>query len=97
MTTKQSSTGAIREEGVNVLLAQLLRDRGISAKAERRSREGAPDVRIELPTGDLIILECKWEGSAGLLDEQLTGRLSDFPQALATLGVLYPDRAPICG
>ncbi len=92
MTTKQSSTGAIREEGVNVLLAQLLRDRGISAKAERRSREGAPDVRIELPTGDLIILECKWEGSAGLLDEQLTGRLSDFPQALGMVGVLYPDR-----
>ncbi len=92
MTTRKSSIAAIREEGVNVLLAQLLRGRGISAKAERRSREGTPDVRVTLPSGDLIILECKWEGSAGLLDEQLTGRLSDFPQALATLGVLYPDR-----
>ena len=81
-----------REEAVNVLLAELLRDHGVSARAERRSRKGVPDIRIEARTGDLVLLECKWEGSAGLLDEQLNERLASFPDALATVGVLYPDK-----
>ena len=84
------STENVREEGVNVHLAQLLRDRGVSARAERRSREGAPDVRADLRSGDLVILECKWEESSGLLEAQLDRRLSDFPDALGLLGVLYP-------
>ena len=75
-----------------MLLAQLLRARGVSARAERRSRKGAPDIRVELRSGDLIILECKWEGSAGLLESQLDERLNDFPEAVGLIGVLYPAR-----
>ena len=81
----------IREEAANVLLAQLLRDHGLSARAERRSRAGAPDIKVDLRTG-LAIVECKWDGGRGLLEDQLDGRLTDFPQALGTFGVLYPEQ-----
>ena len=77
---------------MNTLLAEQLRRYGLSARAERRSREGTPDVRIELRSGDLLLLECKWEGSAGLLDEQILQRLGQFPEALGIFGVVYPDR-----
>ena len=90
-SSRQNGPETIREEGVNVLLAQLLRNRGISARAERRSREGAPDIRVELRSGDLVILECKWEDSASLLESQLDERLNAFPEALGMVGVLYPD------
>ena len=92
MTTRQNTSEAIREEGVNVHLAQLLRNRGISARAERRSREGIPDVRADLRSGDLVILECKWEESVSLLESQLDERLAAFPDALGVVGVLYPAR-----
>ena len=92
MTARKNDPETIREEGANVLLAQLLRDRGVSARAERRSRKGAPDIRVELRSGDRIILECKWEGSAGLLESQLDERLNDFPEAVGLMGVLYPGR-----
>ena len=92
MTARKIDPETIREEGANVLLAQLLRGRGVSARAERRSRKGAPDIRVELRSGDLIILECKWEGSAGLLESQLDERLNDFPEAVGLMGVLYPAR-----
>ena len=36
--------GTLREEVVNTLLAEQLRNFGLSAKAERRTQEGAPDV-----------------------------------------------------
>ena len=91
MTAQQNDPETIREEGVNVLLAQSLRDHGISARAERRSRRGAPDIRVELRSGDLVILECKWDGSASLLENQLEERLKDFPEALGMVGVLYPN------
>ena len=91
MTAQQHDPETIREEGVNVLLAQSLRDHGVSARAERRSRKGAPDVRVELRSGDLVILECKWDGSANLLNSQLDERLNDFPEVLGMVGVLYPD------
>ena len=78
MTGKQHTSETIREEGVNVHLALLLRNRGIRARAERRSRKGIPDVRIHLKGGDLLILECKWAGSASLLKDQLDRRLKDF-------------------
>lgn len=87
----QSDPETTREEVVNVLLAELLSEHGIKARAERRSREGVPDLRVELRTGDLV-LDCKWAGSASLLEDQLDGRLADFPKALAIVGVLYPDR-----
>ena len=80
-----------REEVVNVLLAQLLRDHGLSAKAERRGRRGTPDVIVDLRTGDQVLLECKWEGSSRLLEDQLDRRLRDFPEALGVFGVIYPD------
>ena len=92
MPAKKLDSETIREEGVNVHLAQLLRDRGVSARAERRSRKGVPDVRVELRTGDRIVLECKWEGSLGLLENQLDDRLNDFPEAIGMMGVLYPAR-----
>ena len=92
MPAKKLDPETIREEGVNVHLAQLLRDRGVSARAERRSRKGVPDVRVELKTGDRIVLECKWEGSFGLLENQLDDRLNDFPEAIGMMGVLYPAR-----
>ena len=91
MTARQNDPETIREEGVNVLLAQSLRDHGVSARAERRSRRGTPDIRVELRSGDQVILECKWDGSANLLDSQLEERLKDFPEALGMVGVLYPD------
>ena len=92
MTSRQNTTETIREEGVNVHLAQLLRNRGLSARAERRSREGIPDVRVDLRSGDLVILECKWEDSSGLLESQLDERLATFSGALGMVGVLYPAR-----
>ncbi len=92
MTTRHTASETTREEGVNVHLAQMLRNRGISARAERRSRKGAPDVRADLRSGDLVILECKWEESAGLLESQLDERLTAFPEALGIVGVLYPGR-----
>ena len=81
----------IREEAVNTLLAQLLRDQGIPARAERRSRGATPDVRVTLKTGDTVLLECKWADSAGLLESQLDTRLQQFPDALGVIGVLYPE------
>ncbi len=87
----QNDPETIREEAVNTLLAQLLRDRGISARAERRSKKGAPDIRVELRSGDSVLVECKWEGSASLLIEQLESRLDSFPEAIGVVGVLYPD------
>ena len=92
MTARRNDPEIIREEGVNVLLAQLLRDRGFSARAERRSRRGVPDVRVDLRSGDLVLLECKWEGNDALLEAQLDERLTAFPEALGLVGVLYPDR-----
>lgn len=92
MTTKQNTSETIREEVLNVHLAQLLRNRGIKTKEERRSKKGAPDVRVQLKGGDPLILECKWAGSAGLLEAQLDQRLKGFPDVLGMIGVLYPDR-----
>ena len=86
------TTETAREEAANVHLAQLLRDRGIPARAERRTTEGAPDIRADLRSGDSVILECKWEESRSLLETQLDERLSDFPDTLGLLGVLYPAR-----
>ena len=86
MTARQNDLETIREEGVNVLLAQSLRDHGVSARAERRSRRGAPDIRVDLRSGDLVILECKWDGFANLLNSQLEERLNDFPEALGMVG-----------
>ncbi len=81
----------IREEAVNTLLAQLLRDQGISARAERRNRNSTPDVRVDLKTGDTVLLECKWEDSVSQLESQLDTRLQQFPDALGVIGVLYPE------
>ena len=75
------------------MLARMLRGYGVvSARAERRSRAGAPDVRAELRTGDSVLIECKWEGSERSLEEQLDQRLEAFPESLALIGVLYPNR-----
>ena len=81
----------VREEAVNTLLAQLIRDQGISARAERRNRNSTPDVRVDLKTGDTVLLECKWEDSVSQLESQLDTRLQQFPDALGVIGVLYPE------
>ena len=91
MTARQNDPETVREEGINVLLEQSLRGHGLKARAERRSRRGVPDVLVELRSGDLVVLECKWEGSANLLETQLDERLNSFPEALGLVGVLYPD------
>ena len=91
MATPASASETIREEAVNVHLALLLSQRGVAAKAERRSRRGVPDVRVTLRSG-LILLECKWQGSETQLEAQLQERQAAFPEALATIGVLYPER-----
>ena len=80
-----------REEAVNVHLAQMLKDQGIAARAERRSREGIPDVRVDLIGGYEIVLECKYEGSTSLLESQLETRLASFPDAVGIVGVVYPS------
>ena len=93
MPARRNNPETTREEAVNTLLAQMLGEHGVSARAERRSRrEGAPDIRVRLRTGDTIIMECKWEGSYGILKDQMLDRLNAFPTALGILGVLYPDR-----
>ena len=81
----------IREEGVNVPLNQLLRGHGLSAKAERRKGNAAPDIQVTLKTGDLALLECKWDESRSALEAQLDERLRQYPDALAVVGVLYPE------
>lgn len=70
----------LREEVMNTLLAELLRDRQVPAQAERRSREGIPDIRVELPGGDTVIAECKWDEAAGPLKSQLADRVRAFPR-----------------
>ncbi len=91
MTIRRRRRATTREEVVNTLLAQELRRHGLSARAERRTHEGVPDVRIELRGGELVLLECKWESTAAQLDEQLEERLEQFPDAVAVVGVIYPD------
>ena len=91
LASKVKDTETTREEEVNVHLALLLSQRGVKAKAERRSRRGAPDVRINLRSG-LILVECKWQGSESQLEAQLQDRRAAFPEALAVIGVLYPER-----
>ena len=81
----------LREEAVNVLLAQVLKSRGLLARAERRTRKGIPDIRLPLATGDFLLVECKWEGSVSLLKDQLEDRLESFPEAVGVVGLLYPD------
>ncbi len=76
---------------VNTLLAQRLRDQGVSARAERRSRNAIPDIRVTSKSGDTVLLECKWEDSASQLQSQLDARMEEFPDALGVVGVLYPE------
>ena len=80
-----------REEAVNVHLAESLKALGIAARAERRSREGIPDVRVDLIGGYQIILECKYEGSTSLLESQLATRMASFPDAVGIMGMVYPS------
>ena len=90
MTALLNNPQPIREESVNTLFVEVLRDHGIDAHAERRRREGIPDVQVELGEGNLVIIECKWEDSPTALERQLDERLRQFPDALAVIGVLYP-------
>ena len=92
LVEEQNALETIREEAVNTMLARMLRGYGVSAREERRGMEGTPDVRVELRTGDSVLLECKWTGSERSLEDQLDDRLAAFPESLALIGVLYPDR-----
>lgn len=92
MTTRQNTTETIRDEGVNIHLAQLLSNRGISEKAERRSRAGVTDVNVDSRVGDQLVLEHKWEEASGLLQSQLDAGLAAFSGSLGIVGILYPDR-----
>ena len=88
---RRRSRETIREEGVNVLLNQTLRGHGLAAKAERRRRNAIPDIQVALKTGDAVLLECKWDDSRTALESQLDVRLGQSPDALAVVGVLYPE------
>ena len=92
MPRRQNTLETIREEAVTTMLARMLRGYGVSAREERRGMEGTPDVRVELKTGDSVLLECKWESSERSLEDQLDDRLAAFPESLGLVGVLYPDR-----
>ncbi len=82
-----------REEVFNTDLANMLRDVSLlDARPERRRRNSAPDIAVHLDGGERIIVECKWESAARDLDGQLADRLEKFPELLAVVGVLYPDR-----
>ena len=89
---RRQQTETNREEVFNVELARMLKAHGISAGAERRSRHGVPDVRIELNTGDHVKLECKYSRSRNDLETQLNERLDAFPDDLGILGVVYPEQ-----
>lgn len=91
-STESQSGETVREEAVNTLLAEALRECGIAARAERRGRLGVPDVRVNLKTGAPVILECKWAGAEGPLAEQLDRRLLTDSGVLAYVGVCYPER-----
>ena len=80
-----------REEAVNVHLAEALKSLGIAARAERRSREGIPDVRVDLIGGYEIILECKYEGATSLFGSQLETRMASFPDAVGVVAMVYPS------
>ena len=88
---RSATQETIREEGVNVLLNQTLRGHGLSAKAERRRRNAVPDIQVTLKAGDSVLLECKWDDSVAALESQLDERLEQSPDALAVVGVLYPE------
>jgi len=90
LTSLQNNSPTIREEAVNTLFAEVLRDHGIDALAERRRREGIPDVLVELGAGNTVLIECKWEDASGPLESQLDRRLDEFPEMMAAIGVLYP-------
>ena len=92
MAVRKNAPETVREEAVNTLLAESLRARDLNARPERRTSGGTPDVRVELRSGDRVLLECKWEGSASALESQIEERLADHPEHLGVIGVLYPDR-----
>ena len=92
MSTQRAGAETTREEVVNVILAELLRERGLAARAERRTRRNRPDIKVSLPSRDQLIVECKWETSRRDLERQLDERLTEFPEAIAVIGVLYPSR-----
>ena len=79
------------ETVVNALLAETLRDHGLTARAERRKGNQKPDVRITIGATGQVILECKWDGSRNDLENQLAERVVEIPDALARIGVLYPE------
>ena len=82
----------LREEVVNTFLAELLSERQLRARPERRSSRGVPDVRVQVPGGHGVIAECKWHDAAGTLRQQLSARVDAFPEAIGVFGVLYPDQ-----
>ncbi len=90
---QQSEQETTREEVFNTDLANMLRDLSLlDARPERRRGQSAPDIAVHLHDGERIIVECKWESAARDLDDQLARRLDSFPELLAVVGVLYPDR-----
>ena len=63
------------------------------ATAERRSSEGAPDVLIELRGGEHGLAGMQvGKHRRSMLDEQLDGRMRQFPEAVAVAGVIFPER-----
>jgi len=64
----------VREESLNVLLAELLAERGLKALGEVILRKGFPDVLLDV-NGVRIIIEAKKTGSREELRRNCEGRL----------------------
>lgn len=64
----------VREEALNVLLAELLAERGLKALGEVILKKGRPDVLLDV-NGVRIIIEAKKAGKRQELQKNCVGRL----------------------
>ena len=93
MTTRRRRRATTREEAVNTLLAQELRRHGLSAREERRTREGATRRAYRAArrrTGAAGMQVGKHRRRSGRA--RLAQRMEQFPEAVAVVGVIYPER-----
>lgn len=82
---------ALRQEVLNVLLAQLLRDRGLIAAPEQVLRPPAgtaklPDVIVDFQ-GLRLVLEAEFDGVPGAKDRAYRKAQERVDQAIAHIGV----------
>jgi len=79
----------VREEVINVQLAQALAGRGLDAVAETVTRRGRPDVLVSLDGVKLVIEGRAREAQASLFHD--ARRRVESGMADISMAVLYPD------